>query len=230
MTPIETVKEQMVNRRLPYFTILYNGKEIDRQDAKITPSEAAEQLENMVKNLNYDRVTVKVSNKSNDEKGEGGANKSFTHVVECGSKKNQAITGHDVYHREDSITLEKYMAKVEQCNDLQRLCDKKDIEIERLKDELKKAGEDDKTMAYLDKFAPIISGLFTPVSKARPVSQAVAGTPVLTQDEVSEKLSILLERWATADKKKLLQTIEAIVKIAESDPKKYKFYQSMLLS
>jgi len=227
MTPLETLKEQMVTRRLPYFTVKYNGKEIDRQDSKISPGEAADQLENLINSLDYDRVTVEVSGRTKDEKAEGGNNKSFTHVVQCGGrKKNQTITGHEIREASNTIPMDMYLNKCERVSELERLLDKKDVEIERLKDELKKANEEDKTMQYLDKFAPIISGLFSKPGIARPVSQAVAGTP----EEISEKLSELMERWAKADKKKLLETIDAIVKIAENDPKKYKMYQSMLLS
>lgn len=227
MTPLATLKEQMIQRRLPNFTVKYNGKEIDRQDAKISPSEAADQLENLINSLDYDRVTVEVSGKSSEEKANGGNVKSFTHVVECaGRKKNQAITGYEVRERSNTIPMDMYLTKCDRVSELERLLDRKEAEIDRLKDELKKANEEDKTMAYIDKFAPIISGLFSKPGIARPVSRAVAGTP----EEISERLSALMERWAIADKKKLLETIEAIVTIAENDPKKYKIYQNMLLS
>lgn len=227
MTPLETIKEQMINRRLPYFVIKYNGKEIDRQDSRITPSEAAEQLENMINSLNYDRVTVEVSGKNKEDKGEGGNNKTFTHVVQCRMSQNKAITGHEVA-KSGTIDLETHLAKIEQCNQLQRELDRKEEEINRLKAELLKSKEEDKTLTYIEKFAPIISGIFTqsPVGKARPVSQALAGTP----EDFSEQLAELMERWAKADKNKVLKTVEAIVLIAENEPKKYKTYQQMLLS
>lgn len=226
MTPLQTIKDQMINRRLPYFVIKYNGKEVDRQDARITPGEAADQLENIINSLNYDRVTVEVSGKNKEDKGEGGNVKTFTHVVFCRQDQNKAITGHEVA-RSGGIDLDTHLAKIEQCNSLQRELDRKDEEIKRLNEELKKAGEDDKTLVYLEKFGPIISGLFgSPVGKARPVSNAVAGTP----EEFSEQLSELMERWAKADKKNLLRTVEAIVLIAENEPKKYRNYQTMLIS
>jgi len=215
----------MINRRLPYFVIKYNGKEIDRQDARISPTEAADQLESMINSLNYDRVVVEVSGKNKEDKGEGGNNKTFTHVVQCKSQ-NKAITGHEVA-KSGNIDLETHLAKIELCNQLQRELDRKDEEIKRLKEELTKAKEEDKTLTYIEKFAPIISGIFNqPVGKARAVTQALAGTP----EEFSEQLSELMERWAKADKKNILKTIEAIVLIAENEPKKYKTYQQMLIS
>lgn len=225
MTPLQTIKDQMINRRLPYFVIKYNGKEVDRQDARITPGEAADQLESIINSLNYDRVTVEVSGKNKEDKGEGGNVKTFTHVVHC-RQDSKGITGHEVA-RSGGIELTTHLALMDEKNNLQRELDRKEEEIKRLKEEIKKAGEDDKTLVYLEKFGPIISGLFgQPVGKARPVSNAVAGTP----EEFSEQLGELMERWAKADKKNLLKTVEAIVLIAENEPKKYKTYQTMLIS
>ena len=229
MTPLQTIKDQMINRRLPYFVIKYNGKEVDRQDARITPGEAADQLENIINSLNYDRVTVEVSGKNKEDKGEGGNVKTFTHVVNCRQDQNKDITGHDVARSGAIIDLDTHLAKIEQCNSLQRELDRKDEEIKRLNEELKKAGEDDKSLKYLERFEPMIMGLLnlgsSPVGKARPVSQAVAGTP----EKFSEQLSELMERWAKADRTNLLRTVEAIVLIAENEPKKYKTYQTMLI-
>jgi hypothetical protein len=225
MTPIQAIKDQMINRGLPYFVIIYNGKEVDRQDDRISPGEAADQLEAILNNLNYNSVTVQVSGKNKEDKGNGGNVKTFTHVVSC-RQDSKGITGHTVAHS-GGIDLTTHLALIDEKNELQREIDRKDEEIRRLKEEVKKVGEEDKTLAYIEKFGPIISGLFgTPVGKARSVSQAVAGTP----EELSEQLAELMERWAKADKRHILKTVEAIVLIAENEPKKYKTYQTMLLS
>ena len=227
MTPLQTIKDQMINRRLPYFVIKYNGKEIDRQDARITPGEAADQLENIINSLNYDRVQVEVSGKNKEDKGEGGNNKTFTHVVQCNvNNAAKSINGHE--SKSTGIELDTYLALVQEKSDLQRDNDKLTDKIKRLEESLSKVNDEDKTLLYIEKLGPYLSGIFgqSPVTRARPVSQALAGTP----EQVSEQLSELMERWAKADKKKLLQTIEAIVLLAENDPGKYKFYQNALLA
>jgi len=236
MTSLEAIRELMIERRLPFFTIKYNGKELDCQEQNINPSEAADQLEKILSKMSYDRVTVELSGRSKKDKEEGGSTKKYTHVVACGGK--QAITGPSIEKMGSSMGMDEYNRLRDQLEESRMMCQDykhengrlKD-EINRLKEQLEKGDESDKTMMYIEKFAPIISGLFTstPVGKARPVSHAIAGTP-MNESEVSEKLSELMERWAKCDKKNLIPTIEAIVSIAESDPKKYKLYQSMLLS
>ena len=232
MTSLEGIKDIMLEGRLSYFTLKYGNKELYCSEANLNPSEAYELLEKVLSRMSYDRITVELSGRSKKDKSEGGAVKVYSHVVATGSP-NKAITGHNIDHfnDRDEINRLRDLLETERLKNLnlEHKLTLKDQEIERIKE---KDQDSDKTMMYIEKFAPIISGLFNqkPVSIAKPTSKAVAGTPTMTDDEISEKIADLMNRWAAVDKKKLIVTIEAIVSIAESDPKKYKLYQSMLLS
>jgi hypothetical protein len=232
MTTLEGLKDIMIDGRLSYFTLKYGNKELYCSESNLNPTEAYELLERVLGRMTYDRITVELSGRSKKDKSEGGAVKTYTHIVSTGSS-NKAITGHNIDHYNDRDELNRLrdLLEAERLKNLnlEHKLTLKDQEIERIKENEQ---NNDKTMMYIEKFAPIISGLFNtkPVGIAKPVSRAVSGTPTMTDDQISEKLADLMNRWAEVDKKKLLVTIEAIVTIAETDPKKYKLYQSMLLS
>lgn len=225
---LEKIKQQMVDKNLPFYTVKYQKDICDIQDDNISPDDAAQKLDSFLSGLPYPSVQIELSGRERGKKAEGGNIRSIKHFLKLNQSSSSftgiaGITGNasQTYTIGQIVEIEK--------------------ENERLKAKIDSLEKGDQ---HLDSNShniwhnilnhPTFITIGTALAekyifggKAAPVSRAVAG---LSQDQVADQLSSLINRWAKADPKELTQVIAAIVEIAESQPDKYNLYKSMLLS
>jgi hypothetical protein len=221
---LEKIKQQMVDKNLPFYTVKYQKDICDIQDDNISPDDAAQKLDSFLSGLPYPSVQIELSGRERGKKAEGGNIRSIKHFLKLNQSSSNNFTG-----------IAGITGNASQTYTIGQI-----VEIEKENERLKAKIETlEKGEQHLDNnshnvfntilshpaFVPAILGLLT--GKAAPVSRAVAG---INQDQVADKITALLNRWAKADPKELTQVIEAIVDIAETSPDKYNLYKSMLLS
>jgi len=221
---LEKIKQQMVDKNLPYYTVKYQKDICDIQDENISPDDAAIKLDNFLSGLPYPSVTIELSGRERGKKAEGGNIRSIKHFL----KLNQSSVGSfQPINGTHNTTSQTYT--IGQIVELEK-------ENERLKAKLESFENDNQhldnnshnifnTIISHPKFVDTILGLLT--GKAAPISKAVAGH---SKEAVADQLTDLVNRWAKADPKDLTNVISAIVDIAENSPDKYNLYKSMLLS
>jgi hypothetical protein len=216
---LEKIKQQMVDKNLPYYVVKYQKDICDIQDENISADDAAIRLDNFLSGLPYPSVQIELSGR---ERGNIRSIKHFLKLNQNTAGSFQPINGHSqsqsqTYTIGQIVELEK--------------------ENERLKAKLETIENDSQhldnnshnifnTIISHPSFVPAILGLLT--GKAAPVSRAVAGHS--NKDAVADQLADLVNRWAKADPRDLTNVIAAIVDIAENSPDKYQLYKSMLLS
>ena len=227
---LEKIKQQMVDKNLPYYTVKYQKDICDIQDENISPDDAAQKLENFLSGLPYATVQIELSGRERGKKAEGGAIRSIKHIL----KLNQSNMGNGFNGIAGINNNVSQTYTIGQIVDIEK-------ENERLKAKIESLEKGDQ---HLDSNShniwhnilnhPTFITIGTALAekylfggKAAPVSKAVAG---INEDQVADKITSLINRWAKADPKELTDVIEAIVTIAETQPDKYNFYKSALLN
>lgn len=226
---LEKIKQQMVDKNLPYYVVKYQKDICDIQDENISPDDAAQKLDSFLSGLPYPSVQIELSGRERGKKAEGGNIRSIKHLLKLNQSSSNNFNGIAGITTSGSQTY-----TIGQIVEIEK-------ENERLKAKIESLEKGDQ---HLDSNShniwhnilnhPTFITIGTALAekyifggKAAPVSRAVAG---ISQDQVADKITALLNRWAKADPKELTQVIEAIVDIAENQPDKYNLYKSMLLS
>lgn len=226
---LEKIKQQMVDKNLPYYTVKYQKDICDIQDENISPDDAAQKLDSFLSGLPYPSVQIELSGRERGKKAEGGNIRSIKHFL----KLNQGTTN-------SFQTINGFHNGSGQSYSIGQI-----VEIEKENERLKARIESlEKGDQHLDNNShnvwnnilshPTIITIGTRLAErllfsgmAAPVSKSVAG---INEDQVADKITSLINRWAKADPKELTEVIAAIVDIAENQPDKYTFYKSMLLN
>jgi hypothetical protein len=185
------------------------GKQLDfLMEPDLTVEEAAAKLQNTLNNLEG-LITVKLSQKTNAEKGEGAAKGSdlhFTVMLGGGSGAN-AVQGIGSMNSGDLKALIQEAVAAERQNW------EKDERIKRLELELAEARE---VNPIAEQILGALPGLFASASGA-PAAQALAGVGDEEQAHRQQRLTLAIRKLARHDKQ-YLEHLEMLGTLAETSP------------
>lgn len=214
------VIDRMVERNCMIYKMLDGNRLIDENDDEDMPIEkAVNQLTASLASIDSGIVTVKLSNKTGKNKALGGRDyKNYEFQVKLGGRA-VAVSGVSTDSQVVNLLKEISALKTEMIRkEYESKLDKLQESIDAIKN--------DKTNPYLEKFLPVIAGMFgVPLGGGNPTALAGAPTAESEKKIVSPKdkarLRAALDMWITADPDNHLEVIEMIAQLASTKPSVY---------
>lgn len=214
------VIDRMLERNCMIYKMLDGNRLIDENDDEDMPIEkAVNQLTASLASIDSGIVTVKLSNKTGKNKALGGRDyKNYEFQVKLGGRA-VAVSGVSTDSQVVNLLKEISALKTEiVVKEYQSKLDKLQESIDAIKN--------DKTNPYIEKFLPVIAGMFgVPLGGGN--STALAGAPVVNSEkkivslEDKARLRAALDMWITADPENHLEVIEMCATLASTKPSAY---------
>ena len=230
-TNINTVLQIMQQKQISFFKVFdVTGKNLSyvQDNEEITPAEAFNELKDYLQNLEPGIITLVFSEASFKEKNKGGAGlatKNFTFKVRVGNTTNlnqPAINGLNEDYKEllkQNYELQNKIMLLEHQKHTDEATRKLEEKIEGLKNE-----------DPLEKYAPLLTGLF---ARFMPGTETAAAAPAingLDEEQQPTKKTIItnaINRLLKVDAN-LPENLTLLADFAEKAPQKYKSFVPML--
>ena len=228
---INTVLQIMQQKQISFFKVFdVTGKNLSyiQDNEEVTPAEAFNELKDYLQNLEPGIVTIIFSEQSFKEKNKGGAaaaTKNYTFKARVGNTTNlnqPAINGLNEDYKEllkQNYELQNKIMLLEHQKHTDEATRKLEEKIEGLKNE-----------DALEKYAPLLTGLF---ARFMPGAETAAAAPAingLDEEQQPTKKTIItnaINRLLKVDNN-LAENLTLLADFAEKQPQKYKSFVPML--
>lgn len=219
------VYQKMERYKTAFYTVLDGSRIVDKQDDEtVDCTEAISMLRDTLENMEGGSVTVKISNRNNKKKAEGGRDYvQLEYQIKLG--KGIGGSSFEVGGRADA-TVVKLMQEITILKSelVATTYQTKLDQLQRTIDDIK----NDKSNPLLDNALPLLMAHFGG-GNAAPVAAPHLAGPGNDVEERS-RLKAAIQRLRKADPSGFVETIELIAELAEKQPEKYNTAKPLLKS
>jgi hypothetical protein len=228
---INTVLQIMQQKQISFFKVFdVTGKNLSyiQDNEEVTPAEAFNELKDYLQNLEPGIVTIIFSEQSFKEKNKGGAaaaTKNYTFKARVGNTTNlnqPTINGLNEDYKEllkQNYELQNKIMLLEHQKHTDEATRKLEEKIEGLKNE-----------DALEKYAPLLTGLFARFMPGAETATAAPAINGLDEEQQPTKKTIItnaINRLLKVDAN-LAENLTLLADFAEKAPQKYKSFVPML--
>lgn len=227
---LQTIKDQMLNKQLPFFSIKEGNQVVDLQDDEgVSVDAAVEQLESIVESIESGILEIALSNKSKKQKSKGGADlMNFTYKIRIGESKKENESGSMALIRE----IYELKAKMQEQSFEHRM---QELERSMKKKEKKDFFEQPMVQEAITGLIQNFGKQATPVANHHGIADDLAETEAPPETKTQRRMTpeekkTLTETIARLSKvdPDIINTLVKLAQLAESNPGKYNMAKSML--
>ena len=225
-TNINTVLQIMQQKQIAFFKIFdVTGKNLSyiQDNEETTPAESFNELSEYLKNLESGIVTIVLSESSFKDKNKGGATtaqKNYTFKVRVGNNlSTPAVSGLNEDYKDllkQNFELQNKIMLLEHQAKTDEITRKLEEKIEGLKNE-----------DVLEKYAPLLTGLFSKFMTPAAAAPAINGIEEEQQPTKKTLITNAINRLLKVDNN-LHENLTLLADFAEKQPEKYKSFVPML--
>lgn len=229
---LQTIKDQMLNKQLPFFSIKEGNQVVDLQDDEgVSVDAAVEQLESIVESIESGILEIALSNKSKKQKAKGGADlMNFTYKIRIGESKKENESGslaliREIYELKADLQKKDFEHRMEE---LERIMSKK---------EKKPAFDLDHPLAqqaitgllthFAGGSAPVANHTGIADNVSEPEAPAAETKTKRMTPEEKKTLTESIQRLSKVDPD-IINTLVKLANLAESNPGKYNMAKTFL--